>query len=97
VIQYVSGKVLFANSPPENIVAVDVGFGTSPFSPLSTFFGPLVGINVSLFNQSILVYIDGGLAPAVSIETDVAITFYNVTISGYLLDCSKSSCAAIAH
>ena len=48
-------------------------------------------------DQPVLVYFDAGSAPFVFAETDVGLSSNSdATISGYLLDCATTPCAAIA-
>jgi len=49
------------------------------------------------FDQPVLQYIDAGSAPFLLAVADVTLTpFSSATISGYLLDCAMTPCAAIA-
>jgi hypothetical protein len=100
VVQHVSGQANFANNPPQNFVEVDVGnpnVESTGFHAKAAFFGPLIGINVTIFDEAVLVYFDAGATPTVSIHTGVTINDFAVTLSGYLLDCTASQCAPIAH
>ena len=54
VVQHVSGQANFVNSPPQNFVEVDVGnpdVASSGIHALAAFFGPLIGVNVSIFTS----------------------------------------------
>jgi len=52
---------------------------------------------IDLFDQPVLQYIDGGSIPVLGASTDASIsTSSQVTLSGYLLDCVTTPCAAIA-
>jgi hypothetical protein len=100
VVQHVSGQANFANTPPQNFVEVDVGnpnVESSGTHAKAAFFGPLIGINVTIFNEPVLVYFDAGATPTVSIHTGVTINDFAVTLAGYLLDCTASQCTPIAH
>ena len=64
---------------------------------LAAFFGPLIGVNVTIFSQPILAYFDAGATPTVSLHTGVTINDFGVTLAGYLLDCTANQSAPIAH
>src|SRR6516162_9617264 len=61
------------------------------------FLAPPSFRRISLFDQPVLQYIDGGSIPVLGASTDASIsTSSQVTLSGYLLDCVTTPCAAIA-
>ena len=97
VIQYISGGLVFNNTPSN--VKVDVFSNpTNPFPGLASFLAPVVGA-VSLFGQSILYYVDAGSTPQVNINVGNFSNFNginSITLMGYLLDCNVSPCSPIA-
>ena len=64
---------------------------------LSSFIAPRLFQGVSLFDQPVLQYFDAGSAPSLTAVADTTlISFSSATLSGYLLDCATTPCAAIA-
>jgi hypothetical protein len=102
VIQHISGAV---ETDSSSVVLVQLSPGVPP--GVSSFFGPPgisgIGSNSlfqSYFDQPVLVYVDTGQTPSVSISiaTGAHLKSVDVTLSGYLLDCNTATpCAAIAH
>jgi hypothetical protein len=101
VVQHVSGLLYFNGTP--DAVTVQLGNG-------SGFFAPFVD-NESLFDQPVLYYVDGGTSPVVNVSLLVPVSQsggagtskdmftadpQSVTLTGYLLNCTVSPCAAIA-
>jgi hypothetical protein len=118
VVQHVSGSLSFSITPDTiEVVLSGTAAGTTNSTGASQFFAPSVD-NLSLFDQPVLYYIDGGISPVVSVipvvpgsggcgsqtcgagTGKVVVTFttnpQSVTLTGYLLDCTASPCAAIA-
>jgi len=87
VLQHISGHLNLTS----DVGGVEVELnGTS-------FLAPPSFRHISLFDQPVLQYIDGGSIPVLGASTDASIsTSSQVTLSGYLLDCVTTPCAAIA-
>ena len=90
VVQHVSvGLALLANGTRGQVSlegGANGGFSDFSFQPPIFFV-----------DQPVLVYFDAGSAPFVFAETDVGLSSNSdATISGYLLDCATTPCAAIA-
>jgi hypothetical protein len=100
VIQHVSGFLTFTTPPTSVEVIPSAGSAYTPFfAPASQAVG-LPGAGISLFDQAVQLYGDGGSNLSLDIRL-VGATFYSnsqeLTLSGYLLDCTAAPCAAIAH
>ena len=65
VSHHVSGEFFFSSTP--DVVAVVLGGGEG----LPAFFAPFVD-NVSLFDQQVLHYVDGGNSPVVKVSLSVS-------------------------
>ena len=65
---------------------------------LSSFIAPPSFQGEILFDQPVLQYIDAGSAPILGAIADTMLNSApsSATISGYLLDCATTPCAAIA-
>jgi hypothetical protein len=105
VIQHVSGGLL-SNANPGSIV-VDVTSNPNLTLASSLFIAPVAnrpgsGFIVA-FDQPVLFYLDAGSAPQVSVTASTGLTGgeasnqANMSLMGYLLDCSANLCNAIAH
>jgi hypothetical protein len=94
VVQHVSGDVPFAAGDGKGArVTLDGGANGA----LSSFIAPPSFQGHLLFDQPVLQYIDAGSAPFVSVTADIILDSNSkATISGYLLDCATTHCAAIA-
>ena len=94
VVQHVSGDVPFAAGDGKGArVTLDGGANGA----LSSFIAPPSFQGHLLFDQPVLQYIDAGSAPSVSALADIILDSNSkATISGYLLDCATTHCAAIA-
>jgi hypothetical protein len=96
--QHVSGSIFMIGTPTR--LDVDIGSTSSNFSDfnLPELIVPFVGAT-SKFDQSVLVYFDGGIALLVEVAA-VGTSFSSsvvLRLSGYLLDCTAIPCAPIAH
>jgi hypothetical protein len=106
VVQRISGQVATSNP-----VLVEIGAGIQTVSgnsssgqTLVTFFPPTQVPNgstfASAFNEPVLFYVDAGSSPMVVfspfLNTGIQSGFVN-SLTGYLLDCTSSPCAPIAH
>ena len=63
------------------------------------FFAPIVpGVNQTIFDQSVLIYIHAGQAPTVFLSAFHTVFGAStpVTLTGYLIDCTISACAPVA-
>ena len=100
VIQHVSGS-LGLNGPPKSVV-VNLAKDNVANSGVSAFFTPVVAgaatnSFASVFDQPVLFYIDAGGKPTILASADSStISNGQVTLTGYLLDCTVNTCAAIA-
>ena len=94
VVQHVSGDLQFAAGDGRGVrVTMDGGANGA----LSSFIAPPSFLSHLLFDQPVLQYIDAGSAPSVSALADIILDSNSkATISGYLLDCATTPCAAIA-
>jgi len=94
VVQHVSGDLPFAAGDGRGArVTLDGGANGA----LSSFIAPPSFLGHLLFDQPVLQYIDAGSAPSVSALADIILDSNSkATISGYLLDCATTPCAAIA-
>jgi len=94
VVQHVSGDLPFAAGDGRGArVTLDGGANGA----LSSFIAPPSLLGHLLFDQPVLQYIDAGSAPSVSALADIILDSNSkATISGYLLDCATTPCAAIA-
>lgn len=96
VIQHVSAEVNF-QSDVNGLVQVLVAVaGNSEGS--SNFLAPF-SLNLTLFDQLVQLYADGGATPNVQFVADggLPVSSGSVTLMGYLLDCTAAQCATIAH
>ena len=95
VVQHVSGSINF-NAPP-GAAEVLLNNGTS------TFFAPLnSAVLFSAFDQPVLAFFDGPQSIGVQILVfgggfATGPQTQDMTLTGYLLDCSAAPCAPIAH
>jgi hypothetical protein len=110
VIQHISGNMGFKTNPTVAGVAISAGPVGSANTP-AAFFAPIFtsndsatgAVTISQFDQPVLLYIDALGLPLVSVTgfsatagaTAVLLSEPQVTLSGYLLVCSTSPCAAI--
>ena len=94
VVQHVSGTLAFAAGGGRGArVTLDGGANDA----LSSFIAPPSFLGEILFDQPILQYFDAGSAPFLLAEADTTLnSVSSATISGYLLDCATTPCAAIA-
>jgi hypothetical protein len=96
VIQHVSSGELVFNGTPTGVSIALAGHADSESGFLAPFAGPL-----SSFDQSVLYYLDSGEKPRVAAgpfgTTFAANGGQSMMLSGYLIDCTVSPCAPIAH
>ena len=95
VIQHVSsGELVFTGTP----TGIQISVSGHAFSQ-SGFLAPFAG-QLSLFDQSVLYYFDSGEKPSVFVgpigTTFLAPFAQFIMLSGYLIDCTVNTCAAIA-
>jgi hypothetical protein len=102
VVQRISGFASLLSSP--GFVNLNAGSSTKEFVEfLVTVPTPLNsnGVAVSGFNEPVLFYLDAGSTPRVSafpITGSANISAVTIiSLAGYLLDCTSSPCAPIAH
>lgn len=94
VVEHVSGFLAFAAGNGRGArVTLDGGANGA----LSSFIAPPSFLGESVFDQSVLQYFDAGSAPLLGALADINLSSASsATISGYLLDCATTPCAAIA-
>ena len=94
VVEHVSGVLAFAAGNGRGArVILDGGANNA----VSSFLAPPSFLGESLFDQPVLQYFDAGSAPLLSALADINLSSASSgTISGYLLDCATTPCAAIA-
>jgi hypothetical protein len=97
VIQHLNGEVAFSGSPSSLFVALR-GNGTAQSTSIVTASLPAQNgfPAVSAFDQSILLYFDAGQLPSAVVDGNNFL-FAEITLTGYMLDCTIAPCAAIAH
>jgi hypothetical protein len=94
VVQHVSGSLMFAAGGGRGARVTLDGGANGAFS---SFIAPTPFLGDSLFDQPVLQYFDAGSAPVLVGIADVMLnSVSSATISGYLLDCATTPCAAIA-
>lgn len=100
MIQHISGVLDFNSVPDYVLVSGPTQFiGTNSIS----FFAATVPNGLfTAFEREIQIYLDGG--SPISVQTSTDVTFSNtpnvaenLSLTGYLLDCTVVPCAAIAH
>jgi hypothetical protein len=92
VVQHVSGRLGFRSDASG--VEVDLNGGAN--EALFSFLAPPSFRRTSRFDQPVLQYIDGGSTPVLTTDADAVFLLSEATISGYLLNCATTPCAAIA-
>ena len=90
MVQHVSGHLNFTSDAG----GVQVEFNAN--EAFSDFLAPPSFQRVGLFDQPVPLYFDGESVPILGATADVSFAPSQATISGYLLDCMKTPCAAIA-
>ena len=91
VVQHISG-LLVGNVTGALVILIGGANGA-----LSSFIAPPSFQGASQFDQPVLQYFNAGSAPSLTAVADATlISFSSATISGYLLDCATTPCAAIA-
>jgi hypothetical protein len=97
VVEFVSGNVSFSGLASFSQVNLMTAGGD-----LAAFFTPVAsfccGSNGTEFNQPVRVYVDQNQSLSVRIVADVNvnITYGELMVSGYLLDCNAGPCATVA-
>jgi len=91
VVQHVSA-VLGGNA-----TGAQVNLSGGANQAASSFLAPPSFRGASEFDQPVLQYFDAGSLPFLQAVADTTLTSGSATISGYLLDCATTPCAAIAH
>jgi hypothetical protein len=92
VVQHVSGRLNFASDAS----GVEVGLNGDANGAQSSFLAQPSFRRDGLFDQPVLLYFDGGSTPILFTSADASTQSGQATISGYLLDCATTPCAAIA-
>jgi hypothetical protein len=94
VVEHVSGLLAFVAGDGRGArVTLDGGANGA----LSSFIAPPSFLGETAFDQPVLQYFDAGSAPVLGALTDINLqSGSSATISGYLLDCATTPCAAIA-
>ena len=107
VIQHAALETFIAQTTRQGATFVELSFALAPAGTnqlLSAFQVPILGPDLAngLFrvagDQAVQFYVDGGQSFLVQPDTNG--TFQGapiISLTGYLLDCTVSSCAAIAH
>jgi hypothetical protein len=91
VIQHISGSLV------GNPTGAQVQLFGGANGAVSSFIAPPSFQGQSQFDQPVLQYFDAGSAPSLTAVADTTlISFSSATLSGYLLDCATTPCAAIA-
>jgi hypothetical protein len=98
VIEHVTGSLKLSSQP--NFILISVL--NKLFRDLSDFSPAVLGLGNSVFDQPVLIYLDGGDTPTLTLSliganAHFANIYQSVTLSGYLLDCTAIPCAPIAH
>jgi hypothetical protein len=92
VVQHVSGQLFGGNA-----TGAKVNLSGGANQAVSSFLAPRSFQGASQFDQPVLQYFDAGSAPFLLAEADTTLnSVSSATISGYLLDCATTPCAAIA-
>jgi hypothetical protein len=92
VVQHVSGRLVFSSDAS----GVEVDLNGDANRAFSSFLAPPSFQRIGLFDQPVLLYFDGGSIPILFTSADASIQPGEATISGYLLNCATTPCAAIA-
>jgi hypothetical protein len=92
VVAHVSGRLLFDSDAS----GVEVDLSGAANAARSSFLAPPSFQRIGLFDQPVLQYFDGGSVPVVTTVADAFFLASEATISGYLIDCAATPCAAIA-
>lgn len=93
VVQHVFGVLVFVADARGAQVTLEDGANHA----VSAFLAPPSFLRENLFDQPVLQYFDAGSAPFLFVDGDVdQSSVSKATISGYLLDCATTPCAAIA-
>jgi hypothetical protein len=93
VVQHVSVSLGFLADARGALVTLEGGANGA----FSSFFAPPSFLEGSSVDQPVLQYFDAGSVPFVFAEADInPSSASTATISGYLLDCATTPCAAIA-
>jgi hypothetical protein len=106
VIQHVSGSIAVSSNPGSILVVLSQF--VAGITPSSTFivtslfpFDSVSRVGVFLFDQPVLLYFDAGQTPAVQVSVGLSSSVINynvdITLTGYLLDCTAAPCQPIAH
>jgi hypothetical protein len=94
VVEHVSGALGF---PAGNGRGKRVIFEGRANAAFSSFIAPPSFLGEIVFDQTVLQYFDAGSAPFLGALADINLrSGSSATISGYLLDCATTPCAAIA-
>jgi hypothetical protein len=93
VVQHMSGFLLFDGSAKGALVLLEGGANNAR----SSIIAPPSFQTESSFDQPVLQYFDAGSAAHIGVFADAPLNSdSSTTISGYLLDCATTPCAAIA-
>jgi hypothetical protein len=99
VIQHISSRNVFFKTTIQEHVFVLVSAGATVDDSI-TFFAPF-SLALVAFDQAVQLYVDAGGSPSVTVVADNGKTLPNdfgsqLTLTGYLLDCTAAPCAPIA-
>jgi hypothetical protein len=93
VVQHVSASLNGLNP-----AGAQVSLSGGANGAVSSFLAPPSFQGVIQFDQPVLQYFDAGSAPSLGATADTTLlSVSSATIFGYLLDCTTTPCAAIAH
>ena len=99
MIQHVSGGLGFNGPPKSVVISLAKNTANNGVSPFLVPVGAGVFANsfFSAFDQPVVFYIDpAGKPTVVASAPNSVISNTQVTLTGYLLDCTVNTCAAIA-
>jgi len=99
VITHAAGLVQ-ENLPGGTLVLLEVSGGIATSHPLATYQGSFGAVNTFVFDQPVLLFYDAGQTPIVFVTLGAApdphVSVAEFQLTGYMLDCSTSPCAAVA-
>jgi hypothetical protein len=97
VIQHFSGEITFSGAPAP-LGTILRGLGGPQSASMVTTSLPATGPfhATTLFDHLVLLSFDAGKQPVAALSAP-SILFADITLIGYMLDCTIAPCAAIAH
>ena len=100
VIQHIGGFVSLTAQPTSTDVFIEDNATANTFGAFFVPSNPVGGGFAGLFDQAVLEYVDAGDFAIVEVDVQGNSVFntgtQEVTLTGYVLDCSAAPCAAIA-